>query len=305
MTPRTTFLRARVLGAPSPSWRACSFDLETCGFGAPEDGGSSGVVCGRPFLVQGTLRLARVGRDSDWPTRLSTIMIPREESIRQDLVAHHATLGLMEHASIAAFGRFTLQLLSVGAPVELIEASHRAQLDEMKHARVCFALCSAYAGRPMGPGPLPLAHALDDSSWETLFETTVLEGCIGETRAALEATWAAERCVDPVVRSIFEEISDDEARHAELAWQTARWMVRARPELMRLVPRLFGSTERIRASDSRRPSRARPWGILSDDELTACWDDAWAEIITPCARALLRSISHSREPAPDETRRSA
>ena len=39
----------------------------------------------------------------------------------------------MEHASIAAFARFALQLLAVGAPPDLILAGQRAMADETNH----------------------------------------------------------------------------------------------------------------------------------------------------------------------------
>jgi len=58
----------------------------------------------------------------------------------------------LEHASIAAFARFSLQLLSLGAPAGLIDDCTRALGDETAHARLCFQLASAYAGRAIGSG---------------------------------------------------------------------------------------------------------------------------------------------------------
>jgi hypothetical protein len=47
-----------------------------------------------------------------------------------------------------------LELLALGAPAELVEKAHVAALDEIEHARICFALASAYGGERYGPGPL-------------------------------------------------------------------------------------------------------------------------------------------------------
>ena len=249
------------------------------------------VVCGRPFLVFGDCRLASLERNSNWPTDVRAATVPEDDSIRQALASHFSRVGLMEHASIAAFARFTLQLLSLGAPAEFIEASNSAQVDETRHARLAFTLASAYAGESMGPGALSLDRVLEEASWERIFEATVREGCIGETRAALEAKWAAESCRDPVVRAVLEGIARDETAHAELAWRVAVWMIGQRPELLGAVERIFGEATVPPADDDARLDNGAVFGVLSNDELKACWKDAWNEIITPCARAVLRAPS--------------
>ena len=62
----------------------------------------------------------------------------------------------MEHASIAAFARFSLELLAFGAPPDLVEQAQAAMADETRHAKLCFALAGAYAERPIGPGALDM-----------------------------------------------------------------------------------------------------------------------------------------------------
>ncbi|MEO6598422.1 MAG: hypothetical protein ABIQ16_01020, partial [Polyangiaceae bacterium] len=98
-------------------------------------------VCGRPFLIQEAARLADVAERRDW---LELETLPDLSGLsaldRAELAAHWARLGQMEHASIAAFARFSLQLLSLGAPAELVEACNRALVDETAHTRLCFAL---------------------------------------------------------------------------------------------------------------------------------------------------------------------
>ncbi len=248
------------------------------------------TVCGRPYLVAGTARLADAARCVTWKGELGEVVVPSDPRLRSALAEHFTELALMEHASIAAFARFTLQLLSLGAPADLIEGSNEALIDETRHARLGFALASAYAGESIGPGALGAEHALDDFGVEAVFEATLREGCIGETRAALEATWAAERCADPVVREILEGISRDETRHAELAWRTVSWMIRERPELGRLAVEVFESTAVRPQKSSHRPEHAQGWGVLSSQELSICWEEAWNKIVLPCARALLTSV---------------
>src|SRR5262249_3539695 len=146
-------------------------------------------------------------------------------STRALLAARWTSIGLMEHASIAAFARFALQLLAVGAPPDLVRASQEAMGDETEHARLAFAAASADAGEDVGPGALAIDGSLDGFDVAQLVATLLREGCIGETVAAIEAREALESAVDPVVRAVLETIARDELRHAELAWSTLAWLV--------------------------------------------------------------------------------
>src|SRR5262249_8003152 len=102
-------------------------------------------VMGRPFLVAHESRLPSVCQPSDWCARGVT---PATSSLsaktRARLAAAWLEIGRMEHASIAAFARFTLQLLAVGAPPDLVMAAQRAMADETNHAQLAFALAAAY-----------------------------------------------------------------------------------------------------------------------------------------------------------------
>ena len=52
------------------------------------------------------------------------------DAARRAIAQHWTRAAQMEHASVAAFSRFSLQLLAVGAPPSLLEDAHRAALDE-------------------------------------------------------------------------------------------------------------------------------------------------------------------------------
>ncbi|MET0791881.1 MAG: ferritin-like domain-containing protein, partial [Polyangiaceae bacterium] len=179
---------------------------------------------GRPFLVEGEQRLAPASARADWR---ELALLPRLSELDAALGAHLAEqwtrIALMEHASIAAFARFSLQLLSLGAPADLIELTTAAMADETKHAKACFALASQYAGAPVGPGRLAVERSLDEMSLEQIVLNTIREGCIGETVAAIEVREAAEHATEPALRALLLEISEDEARHAELAFRFVKW----------------------------------------------------------------------------------
>jgi hypothetical protein len=149
-------------------------------------------------------------------------MLPPLE--RAVLARHWALSAQLEHASVAAFSRFSLQLLAVGAPPSLLEDAHRAALDEIRHAELCFSLATVYAGQPIGPAPLPMSdQALGVWDLAGIAVGTVEEGCIGETIAALEAQRAAELAQDAAVQAVLQRIHEDETRHAELAWRFVHW----------------------------------------------------------------------------------
>ena len=52
----------------------------------------------------------------------------------------------MAGAEIASFARTSLDLLALGAPADLVAETHRAALDEIEHARIAYALASAFSG---------------------------------------------------------------------------------------------------------------------------------------------------------------
>jgi hypothetical protein len=153
------------------------------------------------------------------PTRLDSAQ-------RQRVGTLWAQRAQMEHGSIASFAKFSLQLLGVGAPPQLLEASHRAAIDEVHHARLSFAVASKLLGANLGPAGIPLAgDLLGDGSLANVALETVRDGCVGESLAAAEAEAAAREAVDETIRAAMRSIARDEAQHAELAWRFVAWAI--------------------------------------------------------------------------------
>jgi hypothetical protein len=191
----------------------------------PSTGGSGGTAtCGRPFLVQSAARVAPVVASASWSDAAAQPALAHLScGERASLAEHWTRMGQMEHASIAAFARFSLQLLALGAPSSLVDACTQALADETAHTKLCFRLASAYAGRALGPGPLDVNHSLEATTLVDVVELVIAEGCFGETSATLEALEAAESATDPVVAAAYARIARDEQRHAELAFRFVRW----------------------------------------------------------------------------------
>lgn len=199
---------------------------------------------------------------------------------------------LREHASVASFARAAIELMATGAPPDLVDGCMRAGQEEVDHARRCFALASAYAGRTLGPGPLPpLGPRQRDLA--TLAVETFLEGCVGETIAALVAERSLSDATDEAVRATLRVIAEDESSHAALAWRTIAWALQqgGAPVGIALL-RLLDAPPQI-ASDgpSAAARRARAMlaahGRLSAAALTEAVDDAWRDIIAPMLRGLV------------------
>jgi hypothetical protein len=231
----------------------------------PASGGAGGLgtACGRPFLVQSAARVAPVIVSASWTDGAAQPALDHLGSRERAALAEHwASMGQMEHASIAAFARFSMQLLALGAPSSLVEACTQALADETAHTKLCFRLASAYAGQPVGPGPLNVHHCLEETSLVDVVELVIAEGCFGETSAALEALEAAESATDPVIVAAYSQIARDEQRHAELAFRFVRWA-------------LEQDYEAVRAAISRAQSTAQATHSGATD------------VVAPCLEALL------------------
>jgi hypothetical protein len=214
---------------------ACSSDAD-CEVGHecyPDSNGTwvcqnSECAIGRPLLVDAVAGKAPLRQRADWASIPSGI-----ESLREDpeLAAHWAEVAALEHASVASFARFGAQLLALGAPPELLRASKRAALDEIEHARLAYGLASAYGGTAVGPGQLSLRGVSTSASWREVVAGLIEEACVGETLGVAEAMVAAESARVPAVRRVLARIVADELRHAQLAWRSLAWLLRAHPDV--------------------------------------------------------------------------
>jgi hypothetical protein len=235
-------------------------------------------VLGRPLVVEGSARVAKAAARGDWIARVG----PDFTGIDRDAcAAYWAQAGAMEHASVASFARFALELLALGAPAALIADAQRAGLDEVEHARLAYGLASAYAGRPIGPGPLDLGALRVATDRREVMRALIEEACVGETLGVAEALALAESAQDPALVPIHRRIAEDEQRHAELAWRTLAWLLDgAGEDDRRFARRCFD--EAIAAAGGEPPP-----GLLDARALAAVRRQALREVVAPCAEALL------------------
>lgn len=255
---------------------------------------------GRAFLEEGrpvTAPARHRAEGEPWAgTRLRPAIAHLTDDERARLAAAWTERGLAEHASIASLGRFALDLLALDAPPELIAAAHRAASDEVRHAKLCFGLASAYAGAPVGPGAFPFRRhprfedrAVSLSPDLAAFaRRCALEGCLEETLGVVELAERLAVTTDPAVATVLAALIRDERRHAELAWRALRWAVATGGDAVR---------DALRDAFDRPPSAGgtartiEAHGELSPERLRTIVGLAHRAIVLPCARAALAQVA--------------
>ncbi|MFO0547425.1 MAG: hypothetical protein U0271_03500 [Polyangiaceae bacterium] len=177
-----------------------------------------------------------------------------------------------EHASIASFAVFALELLALGAPLDLIARAQRAALDEVAHTELALALASDFGGRVDGLGALDVAAApsLGAVTAARVARSTFRDGCIAESAAALEARLELESGEATTIAEArtLSRIADEEETHAQLAFETLAWLLTTFGEPVRTA-----LEEELAAEHTSHAGRA---------------------IAVPCVAALLASHSASR-----------
>lgn len=253
-------------------------------------------VPGRPFLIEGVAQRAQPSVRRDWyPAEGKSALVDDgigDATLRSAVVHGWTEQALMEHASAAAFARFTLQLLQLGAPAALVSASSQAVTDEIRHARACFELARRHGGADVGPGPLDVTGALACSDLEAVVLDTVREGCIGETVAALESAEALQHCEDPATRPVLAAIAAEELQHAELAWRFVAWALERAPaslhaEVRRAFAAASASSDRGAEPMSSLDHALARHGLLAGPVRRALQRRVLAGVVAPCAQALL------------------
>jgi hypothetical protein len=139
-------------------------------------------------------------------------------------VGHYlAAMAHLEAASVHAFRTLARQLGRLGAPARLVARAVAAARDEVRHTRLARALARRHGATPP-PVALTSAPPLVPSL-ETLAADNAVEGCVRETFGALLAAWQARTAGDAEIRAAMTRIADDEAAHAELAWDLDAWLM--------------------------------------------------------------------------------
>lgn len=240
-----------------------------------EEGTCAPIAIGRPFvdsvgrsLVASSVFASDEQCDefsSSWRGGTTTPSLDHQgksellgESITVNMTTtNHITLGdewtknsLGEHASVASFAAFSIALMTNNAPSDLVEDSFKAAMDEIRHAKVSFAITSKLLGRDVIPGPLPPSYHQFNRDLTALAMAVAKEGCVDETLSSLVAAAEVELINNVLtnnggatevgskyygissevlswIRDELQAISQDESSHSALAWRTIDWVCSA------------------------------------------------------------------------------
>lgn len=270
--PGTGTIVASILGAFSLG-ALLTFGAILLMLGAILDACSEGLdfTKGRLLRIDGRARLPRRRRGEGWKEdlQLDVSDVPVLDRVVLGELWHLAAR--MEHASIPAFSKLSLQLAGLGAPDELLTRCHEAAIDEIDHARRCFAVASAFLDQPLTAGPIPellgarapVAARSREESLTHLALASLVDGCLSEGVAAEAARRAAERATNPGIKAVLEVISRDEFVHAALAADVVAFCCEAGGKPVRDAV----AAERARLSQRERPSTDPLW-VVSEQRLT-------------------------------------
>ncbi len=266
-------------------------NYESCCYEAAYDvKRGEGCAIGRPLVVGAETHLAPPVRRTQWSRGERPDASALSDAARADLASFWAHVGLMEHASVASFARFSLQLIAQGAPPALLLAAHEAASDEVRHAEACLALASTYGADAVGPGELPAVLGVETQDLIALAVATASEACIGETLSVVLAAEQLRGATDPAVRRVLSRILRDETRHAALGWDTLRWVLARCPDARDPVARIFANASEHLPSlhpFARGSAATRGHGLPAPEGLERALEDGLARVVLPAARQLL------------------
>jgi hypothetical protein len=269
-------------------------DGDHCTYQGLYEAGSAPEWCmsvGRAMLREGKLLTAKEkrGEHSDWLKHSLNVQV-HTLSIKDRHAAgeFYRTIALMEHASIAAFHHFALELLSFGAPSHLLEQTQTAISDEIRHAKTAFSLASDLLGESISPAQMNLEIDLAKDLC-TLAERVAREAAINETLAVIIASHQLTTVKDPAIFAYLSEVIRDETRHAELAWETLRWCIEQGGDPVRETLRSI-MREPLNLDGHEFPEIGIcALGVLSKDKVNKILLEGFEKVVQPAFESLLSS----------------
>jgi hypothetical protein len=268
-----------------------------------------GSAWGRPLRVRGRILHPRLRAGSDWTRGARPVVADLDDPTRSALEALWLHDAQKEHASVPAFARISWLLVALGAPAELVEWAHRAALEEIDHARRCFALAAGYGRRSHDVEPMPdlLVGGLEmrgdpaaRMAVESLIDGCLLEGFNADVAAACRAV-----CEEPVVRDVLARVATDERSHAAFSWALLEWLVtRGDPGLTGEITKAATSLGRI-ARPTAVSARNAALVALADDALMrahgripdAAWEPLWRERVAETRSRVVELLERNRRRA--------
>lgn len=193
-----------------------------------------GLAWGRPLRVAGRIVKPSLRSGNEWAQGDTPDCSGLNGPTRRALEALWLHDAKKEHASVPAFSRIGWQLAALAAPPELLRDVCLATLQEIEHARKCFALAAGFGGNAQTVIPMP--EMLDESfqivgnPYVHLAVESLSDGCMLEGFNADTAQHSALICRDPASLKLIRQIAREERSHAELSWRILQFCHRHSPQ---------------------------------------------------------------------------
>ena len=162
-----------------------------------------------------------------------------------------------EFRSMQIMARFVTEVLGAGDPLEVWGCAADLVQDEVRHARLCVALCEALGARPHLPEPVVLRDPepfLRAPMAERALHTAITMLAINETISVAYIEDLRARCPEPAVRRVLDQTLADEEGHQAFGWEYVarslqRFPASTRPEWRSLVAATLLPHEEAAARD--------------------------------------------------------
>ncbi|EYF01947.1 ferritin-like domain-containing protein [Chondromyces apiculatus] len=205
-----------------------------------------------------------------------------------------------EYQSIQVVGRFLIEALAAGEPLDVTQRVSETIEEEIRHAALCQQMCAALGGKV--PTPKEVAAPLDDLHEvpveERVLATAISLFLVAETFSVgyLEDLWA--RASHPVTKAVLEAIVGDEAEHEAFGPELVERKLREAPAAKRAGWKTFtqrlvrAHLDRAEKSLAQVPAEARVlarWpeeeravlGLLGKERLALLCQRTYAERLEP------------------------
>lgn len=267
-------------------------DGDTCCYTAiyREKLGAPDCVVGRPFVREEKNLVAELKEadHSSWKegTQIDDVIEYGTAVEREFAGEFYLQVARYEHASVASFNRFALELIQFGAPPELLRLAQKAATDEIRHAQSSFSIANRLLKTKLQPGTLDI-NVEFHTNFRDFAAAILEEGAIQETIASLIAAEQLRVCKDAAISKYLQEVVLEEAEHAELAYASLRWCIEIGGEEIKDLIRERLEQEFV-FSFSQFPVEAiEVLGLPSQDMVQATIDRGLRRVIIPSLRSLL------------------
>ena len=219
-----------------------------------------------------------------------------DAELRGLLASEWTRLAVEEHQRLQGRAKWTLYLLAVGAPNQLLRAVSLAAADHASSAQTYSVLADCYSEQGLLQRAVELTAAAPQRPIQIVPDLARVaaaiaqEWCIGDTVSLMVTAAAAHAAKDPVIQEALELIVEREKVHSLLSWRVVRWALENGDARVRsALEDVFddGLAFAMRCSQLSRDLTCH--GFLNKEDAEETSRSVLEHIVIPCSGQLLAS----------------